>query len=122
MVDDELRDFRRELARVERGQWYPDALRARAAAWARAQRDVGATWREISAAIGVPAETLRRWTSTTARDASHAHALVPIEIVRDPEAENHRAGARGVRIITAGGHRIEGLTTADAIAIVRVLG
>jgi hypothetical protein len=122
MIDDELRDLRRELARVERGRghWYPDALRERAAAWARARREVGATWREISAAVGLPAETLRRWTSTTARDASPV--LVPIEIVGEREGEDHAAEQRDVRIITPGGLRIEGLTIADAIAIVRVLG
>jgi hypothetical protein len=122
MIDDELRDFRRELARVERGQWYPEALRERVAAWAGGRRAGGATWREIAATIGVPAETLRRWTSTTARTAGPA--LVPIEVVSEPEAEHEHQGAddRGVRIITPGGHRIEGLTTADAIAIVRVLG
>ena len=121
-MDDELRDFRRELARVDggRGRWYPDALRERAARWARRRRAVGATWRELSAAIGLPAETLRRWTSTTTPAARPA--LVPIEIVSEAEAENHGADDRGVRIITSGGHRIEGLTTADAIAIVRVLG
>ena len=120
MIDDNLRDFRRELARVERGQWYPDALRERAAAWARAQRDVGATWQKISTAIGLPAETLRRWTATTTRDASLA--LVPIEIVGEPDGENHYSEARDLRIITPGGHRIEGLSIADAIAIARVLG
>lgn len=122
MIDDELRDLRRELARVERGrgQWYADALRERAGAWARTQREVGATWREISAAVGLPAETLRRWTATTARDASPV--LVPIEIVGEHEAEDHAAEERDVRIVTPGGLRIEGLTTADAIAIVRVLG
>lgn len=120
MNEDELRHFRRELARVERGQWYPDALRERVAAWARARRAVGTTWREISTAVGLPAETVRRWTSSTSRAASPA--LVPIEVVSDPEIENRGAGERCVRIITPGGHRIEGLTTADAIAIVRVLG
>jgi hypothetical protein len=120
MIDDELRDLRRELARVERGQWYPDALRERAAAWARAQRDVGGTWREISTAVGLSAETLRRWVATTMRDASLA--LVPIEIVGEPEGQNQRFEGRGVRIITPSGHRIEGLSIADAIAIVRVLG
>ena len=120
MIDDELRDFRRELARVERGQWYPAALRERAASWARAQREVGATWREIAATLDLPAETLRRWTSTTT--PAVRPALVPIEIVNEAEAENHGTDDRGVRIITPGGHRIEGLTTADAIAIVRVLG
>jgi predicted transcriptional regulator len=122
MIDDELRDLRRELARIERGRglWYPDALRERAAAWARARREVGATWREISATVGLPAETLRRWTSAAARDARPA--LVPIEIVREPEAEDHGVADRDVRIMTPGGLRIEGLTTADAIAIVRVLG
>ena len=121
-MDDELRDFRRELARFERGrgQWYPDALRERVAVWAREQRSVGATWRAISATVGLPTETLRRWTSTTARDASLT--LVPIEVVTEPVTENRCADDRGVRIITPSGHRIEGLTTADVIAIVRVLG
>jgi hypothetical protein len=122
MIDDEIRDLRRELARIERGRglWYPDALRERAAAWARAQRDVGATWREISAAVGLPAETLRRWTSVTARDTSAV--LVPIEIVGERKVEADGADDRDVRIVTPGGLRIEGLTTADVIAIVRVLG
>lgn len=100
------------------GRWYADALRGRIATWTRRRRDGGATWREIAADVGLPAETLRRWTSATARDARPA--LVPIEIVRD--AEIGGADDRGVRIITPAGHRIEGLTTADAIAIVRVLG
>ena len=101
MIDDELRDFRRELARVERGrgQWYPDAVRERVTAWARQWRAVGATWRELSAAVGLPAETLRRWTSTTVRDTSPV--LVPIEIVSEPEAENTGAEDRDVRIITS---------------------
>ena len=46
--------------------------------------------------------------------------LVPIEIVGESEADG--ADDRDVRIVTPGGLRIEGLTTAGAIAIVRVLG
>jgi hypothetical protein len=46
-----------------------------------------------------------------------APALVPIEVVADTSEYE-----RGVRLITAAGHRIEGLTISDVIAVVRVLG
>jgi hypothetical protein len=122
MTDDELQDLRRELARVARGQWYPDALRERATAWTRAQRDAGETWGKISAAVGVPAETLRRWKSGQAHAHDASCALVPIEVVLDREVESTCAEDRAVRITTKGGHQIDGLTIADVIAIVRVLG
>lgn len=65
----------------------------------------------------MPADTLRRWASS---ELGHAHALVPVEVVAD--ATDHVIDGRGVRIVTRSGHRIEGLTVADAIAIARVLG
>lgn len=60
------------------------------------------------------AESLRRWTAAK----TVAPALIPIEVVTEPTDER----SDGLRIITAAGHRIEGLTIADAIAVVRVLG
>jgi hypothetical protein len=115
-MDRELQDLRRELGRIERGRgvWYPDPLRVRIAAWARRRRADGATLRELSRETGVCAESLRRWTA----GANVVPAMVPIEVVTDQIDEQ----PRGLRMITASGHRIEGLTIADTITLVRVLG
>ncbi len=113
-MDRELRDLRRELGRIERGRgvWYPDPLRTRIAGWARRRRAEGATLREISVEIGICAESLRRWSAATTQP------LVPIEVVDDRTED----GAKGLRLITVAGHTIEGLTIADTITLVRVLG
>ncbi len=120
-MERELQDLRRELSRIERGRgvWYPDPLRLRIAAWARRRRADGATLRELSTETGVCAESLRRWTAARASaSASATQALLPIEIV--DERIDEQPG--GLRVITAAGHTIEGLTIADTIALVRVLG
>ncbi len=88
----------------------------RIAAWAQRRRADGATLRELATETGVCAESLRRWTA--ANRASATQALVPIEIVDDRIDEQ----PGGLRVITAAGHTIEGLTIADTIALVRVLG
>jgi hypothetical protein len=121
-MDEELRDLRRELARVERGRghWYPDAVRDRVAAWVRRRRLAGATWRMLAIETSLPTETLRRWVSRSTPTRDSVTSLVPIEIVGDVEVST--AEDRGVRLITRAGNRIEGITIADAIAIVRVLG
>lgn len=115
-MDRELQNLRRELGRIERGRgvWYPDLLRVRIAAWARRRRSDGATLREVSAEIGVSAESLRRWTA----EMTATPTLVPIEVVDDRTVEQ----LNGLRVITVAGHKIEGLTIADTIALVRVLG
>ena len=115
-MDRELQNLRRELGRIERGRgvWYPDPLRVRIAAWARRRRADGATLRELSGETGVCAESLRRWTTVT----TAAPTLVPIEVVADRTDEQ----PLGIRMITVAGHRIEGLTIADTITLVRVLG
>jgi hypothetical protein len=117
-MDHELRTLRRELGRSERGRgiWYPDPLRERIAAWARARRADGATLREIASEVGVCAASLRRWTLAT----TSAPALLPIEVVKDPDPIDHPS--EHLRITTAAGHKIEGLTIADTIELARVLG
>jgi hypothetical protein len=115
-MEHELQNLRRELGRIERGRgvWYPNPLRERIAAWARRRRAEGATLRELADESGVCAESLRRWTALK----TAAPTLVPIEVVADRTDEQ----PRGLRMITAAGHRIEGLTIADTIMLVRGLG
>ena len=119
-MNHELQDLRRELGRNGRGQgvWYPDALRERITAWASRRRADGATLREISVEIGISAESLRRWTLVKVGAA--AQSLLPIEVVDDRDHVDDER--ESLRIITAAGHRIEGLTIADTIAVAPGLG
>jgi hypothetical protein len=118
-MDRELEDLRRELSRIDRGRGrrYPGALRERVARWAGSRRQRGARWRQVSSELGISAESLRRWASIAVPRAS---ALVPVEVVADA-GEGPTAG-RLLRMITRAGHRLEGLSIADAIEILRVLG
>lgn len=120
MMDRELIDLRRELARVERGRGrrYPEQLRARVTRWSRGRRQHGASWQAIERELKISAESLRRWTMA---DAQLQAALVPVEVVADADDDASGAGQQ-LRLVTRGGHRIEGLSLADVVELVRVLG
>lgn len=117
-MDRELENLRRKLSRIDRGRGrrYPGPLRERVARWAGSRRQHGARWRQLSSELGISAESLRRWA---ALEVPRAPALVPVEVV--VEAGNGFAANRPLRLITRTGHRLEGLSVADAIEIIRVL-
>ncbi|MBN1917457.1 MAG: hypothetical protein JW889_06070 [Verrucomicrobia bacterium] len=118
-MDRELENLRRAVSRVERGRGrrYPTPLRERVIRWAGARREHGARWHQLSSELGISAESLRRWVLL---EAPAAPALVPVEVVgQDREGS---AADRPLRLVTRAGHRIEGLSLADAIELVRVLG
>lgn len=119
-MDRELEQLRRAVSRIERGRGrrYPELLRKRVTRWAGARRQRGARWPELARQLGISAESLRRWV---ALEVPGAPALVPVEIV-GAEADDGSGADRPLRLVTRGGHRIEGLSIADAIEIVRVLG
>ncbi len=118
-MDREFESLRRAVARVERGRGrrYPEALRERVARWAAARRQGGAKWRQLASEIGISAESLRRWASP---EVLRAPALVPVEVVAG--SGHGSATDQSLRLVTRSGHRIEGLSIADMIEIVRVLG
>ena len=119
-MDRELQNLRRGLAQVERGPgcWYPEELRQETVGWVRRRRAGGASWRVIGGEVGMSVETLRRWVSRR----GDVRALIPIEIIADASSMTIEPMSGGPRIITRAGHRIEGLSVADVIAIARVLG
>ena len=96
-----------------RGKRYEPSLKARIIAFARSRRDDGASWVTIASEIGIAFETLRRWCIATERGSSHA--MVPVEVVG--ERSDHV-----VSVVSAGGHRIEGLTLEEAVSALRALG
>ena len=92
---------------------YPRQLREQITAWVRARRQRGDWWCDLSRAIGVPAETLKRWA---ADHGGTQIALVPVEVVDAPST-----GTGTVTLVSPTGLRIEGVAIVDAIAILRGL-
>ncbi len=98
------------VERSHQAQRYPTELRRRAVTVVSALREQGASWRQVSAAVGLRADTLQRWCGggSPAADAS----LVPVQVVGD---------RGGVTIVSPRGWRVEGLSLADAASLLRSL-
>ncbi|MGO9838203.1 MAG: hypothetical protein ACLP1X_28825 [Polyangiaceae bacterium] len=96
-----------------RGKRYRVELKTRIIELAQSHRREGASWVPIGADVGIAFETLRRWC--LAAEAKPSRALVPVRVVAD-RAE------RTVSVVSAGGHRVEGLTLHEAAAVLRALG
>lgn len=112
----ETRELRRRVARLKRGRSgfrFPTALRQRITRWVASERERGAWWCDLERAIGVPAETLKRW-ATTRLAATAGLAMRPVTIVDAPAAGT-------VTLVSPTGLRIEGVAIADAITILRGL-
>ncbi|HEX3595379.1 MAG TPA: hypothetical protein VHU80_09765 [Polyangiaceae bacterium] len=96
-----------------RGKRYPAAVKARIITLAQSRRREGRSWVQISGEVGVGFETLRRWC--LAGGTKPSRAMVPVRVV--PED-----GARTVSVVSPSGHRVEGLTLQEAVAVLRALG
>jgi hypothetical protein len=107
---DEIQKLRAALARREggRGKRFSPELRQRIADVARQLRDDGQSWTRISDALGVPMGSVRRLGD------GEAAGFTAVELVDD-------AGARGLVVVTPTGFRVEGLTPAAAVALIRKL-
>src|SRR5437867_3747649 len=108
--DRELRALARALEAFRRrgAARYPEKLRARITAWVIACRDRGDWWTEISEAIGLPTQTLVRWTES----GSAATEMKPVDVIDAPPIGT-------VTLIAPTGLRIEGVSIDAAIAILR---
>jgi hypothetical protein len=113
MMDRELQDLRRRLAGVSRGRGrrYPALVRERILAWAAARRPREDWWRELSDELGIPEKTLQRWAASR---PTPALSLRPVDVIDEP-------AERTVTVVSPSGIRIEGVTIADAITILKGL-
>lgn len=113
--DRELRDLRHHLGAIPRGRGrrFPAALRERITAWMVARRTRGAGWSELARELGVPAGTLQRWVAPRPERAGQV-ALRPVAVTDEP-------ARRTLTLMGPSGLRIEGVTIADVIAILRGL-
>ena|SRR5689334_23224311 len=113
MTDRELQDLRRCLGAIPRGRGrrFPIVLRKRVVAWTAERRRRGDWWCELSRELGVPARTLKRWVTPRPEGAL---SLRRVDVLDEPPT-------RTVTIVSQSGLRIEGVTIADAITILRGL-
>lgn len=102
------------LGRRSRGARIPEALRTEVIRYATERRRQGDDVRSIAGALGVSAESIRRWTG--AAGPGRARALVPI-VVRD----DGPASTGLLSVTSPGGYRVEGLTVATAASLLRAL-
>jgi transposase-like protein len=96
-----------------RGKRYPRELKARIIEHARARRGEGVSWARIAQELGLAFETIRRWC--VAVEAKPSRSMVPVRVVAE-------ADERAVSVVSPAGHRIEGLTLQQAVAVLRALG
>jgi hypothetical protein len=96
-----------------RGKPYPAALKVRIAEYVRSERSSGTTWAQLTSELGVSGESLRLWCSKVAPEVPRA--LVPVTVVADREEQT-------ITVVSASGHRMEGLTLRDAVTVLRALG
>jgi hypothetical protein len=87
----------------------PPELKARARLWIAERRSQGRTVAELAGELGVAAGTILRWSEGGVR------ALVPVRVVPD-------RAPTAISVVSPSGFRIDGLTLADAVRVLRELG
>ena len=110
-MDETLRELRRVLDRGPAGRrGFPEAVRKRAAAWARRRRAAGEPLLAVASRLGVSHETLRRWLKQDAgtfRQVSVSEAAAP--------------AGHGAVIRLPSGVMVEGLCVEDVVVVLRAL-
>jgi hypothetical protein len=86
--------------------------------WTRGRRQQGESWQSIGRELEIAPESLRRWTLP---DLQRQPSLIPVEVVADAD-DDATVARRQLRLVTRAGHRVEGLSLADVVELVRVLG
>lgn len=113
---DDLRDRAREalqrLGRRGRTTRIPDEVREAVLAYAKHERARGVAWADIAKEVGVSGSVMIRWASGRRRGRGR---LVPVRLLAASPARG------GVVLVAPSGHRIEGLSIAEGIEVLRAL-
>jgi hypothetical protein len=108
------REAMRSLGRRGLRQRVPDAVRREVMGYVEEARRGGRPWSEITATLRLSKSALTRWRRSA---GSPEPALGRVRVV--PPAP---PAPRAVAVVTAAGHRVEGLSLTEAVALVRALG
>ena len=124
-MEQQIAEFRRQLEaefrgiKPGRGTRYSRVLRERALALVQERLAHGATLSAAAEQLGLPIETVRRWR---AEAPAVERALRPVEVVIEDASGPGRSLGAGLVLITANGHRVEGLALAQVAQLLEVLG
>ena len=119
-MEERIERFRRQVeahfgGRPGPGARYPLKLRFEAATLTRTALSGGARLRAISRRLGVGAGTLKCWLDSPQPGTEE---LRPVEIVElDEPVEVPRPGAGHLVLVTASGHRVEGLALEEVVLL-----
>lgn len=104
--------------RPGRGARYPASLRTEAVEIASEDLAGGAGLARVAGELGLGPVTLRRWIEAAAH---RPRQLRPVEVVEGARPGEREAGESLV-LVTATGHRVEGLALAEVALLLEALG
>jgi transposase-like protein len=121
-MDDRIRQLRTEAHQLARGRVpravrYPAAFRAAALALARPRLGRGVAIARVARELGLSTQCLGRWLHQ--QPPTPQAPLRPVTVVHAPEAGPRESA--GLVLLTAQGHRVEGLDRDGLIAVLRAL-
>jgi len=119
-MDDGIRRLRSEAHQLARGRVpravrYPAGFRAAAVALAGPRLERGGSIARVARDLGLPIQSLGRWLRTP----TPAALLRPVAVT--PEREAVAPLPAALVLLTAQGHRVEGLDRDGLIAVLRAL-
>ena len=124
-METQIEQFRRQVealfwGRPGPGVRYPKALKALPAEVALEAVDEGERLGTVARLLGVGVGTLQRWVEAEPVQGSSLRA---VEVVRDDDTTMAEATpGGGLVLVTAAGHRIEGLALAEVALLLESLG
>lgn len=116
-MDDRARRFRRAVERrngpgTVRRRFDPEQ-REEAVAYCRDRRSDGASWAAVSEELEVSASLLQKWCSAAGR------GFARVEVVEEARCES--PSEQPIRLITAQGHEVSGLSVEQTAELLRLL-
>ena len=124
-MHDRIERFRRQVkehfgGRPGRGARYPESLRGEAVAIAEWAVTRGTSLSAVAKRLGVGPATLGRWLESPPEELRE---LRPVDVMEteEPQAARSRSGG-SLALVTAGGHRVEGLRLDEAALLLEALG
>lgn len=120
--EDEAGRVREALARLGargRTQRLPEAIRRRVLTVVERGRQAGVSWHQLAAGVNLSVSTLHRWQATASGRHHREPVVVPVTIQAAPSAP--RPPVSALVLVTASGHRLEGLQVAEAVTVLRAL-
>jgi hypothetical protein len=111
-MSDQIVKLRKVLATTQTGpgRRYSSELRRQIRAAATRRRAEGARWNVIAREIGIPHETVRRFSSERVRGT-----FVPVEVTATV------VSGAGMAVVAPNGYRVEGIGVAEAAELLRRL-